>query len=133
MSGSAELAETFGWIGGLFSRGRRKFLRFSAPERGMNGALQLRRSRMDGLRQRQRFVAHFEGLQSAQMSSHVAAHIPLAGMMRATTAETNLHERHAVRVILQRPRDHSLDPDRQFQAAVDVLIRVDPNLHRESA
>jgi hypothetical protein len=45
----------------------------------------------------------------------------------------DLHERHTVHVILQRPLDYALDPDRQFLAAVDVLIHVDPNLHLGSA
>ena len=42
----------------------------------------------------------------------------------------NLDERHAgPRNSEQRAFDHALDPKNQFLAAVDVLIRMNPNLH----
>jgi hypothetical protein len=49
--------------------------------------------------------------------------------MRNPAAEVNLHQRHAIFVVVQRSFHHTLDPKNQFLAAVDVLIRVNPNLH----
>jgi hypothetical protein len=85
------------------------------------------------LGQRKSLVDYFQGLERAQVSFHAAAHIAIASVMRAVTAEMDLHERHTIQIILQRSFDDALDPDRQFLAAVDVLIRVNPNLHLISA
>jgi hypothetical protein len=130
---SSELPETFGRRDGLFRPRRGGVFRLPATQRRMNQVLQLGRSRVNGLGQRKSLVDYLQRLQRTQVSFHAAAHIAIAGVMRAATTEMDLHERHSIQVILQRPLDYALDPDRQFLAAVDVLIRVDPNLHLHSA
>lgn len=84
---------------------------------------------MNRLGQRERFVTDLEGLECAQVSFHAAAHVAITRMMRKPAAEVNFHQRHAIFVIMQRSFNYTLNPKNQFLAAVDVLIRVNPNLH----
>jgi len=95
----------------------------------MNRPFELGRSRMDGLGQGERLMADLERLERTQVSLHAAAHIAITGVVRHVAAEMHLHARYAVFVVVQRPFDHALNPKNEFLAAIDVLIRVDPNLH----
>lgn len=125
----SQLSETFGRIRALFRRGYGGIFRPTAAKGRVNRSLQLRRSRVNGLGERERFVADLEGFERAQVSFHAAAHVAITGVMRNPAAEVNLHQRHAIFVVVQRSFHHTLDPKNQFLAAVDVLIRVNPNLH----
>jgi hypothetical protein len=117
----------------LFVRGPGNFFTLTPTQRRMNRPFQLGGSRVNGFRQGNRLVTDFEGLERTRVGFHAAAHITLTGMVRNAPAEINLNESHPILVAIQRPLYHSLDPQGQFVAAIDVLVGMDPNLHLGSA
>jgi hypothetical protein len=117
----------------LFCRRHGNFFTFTSTQLRMNRPFELGGSRVNGFGQRNRLVTHFERLERTRVSFHTAAHIALTGMVRNAPAEMDLNESHLILVAIQRPLDHPLDPEYQLLAAIDVLVRMDPNLHLGSA
>ena len=117
----------------LFYRRRGGFLTLASTQCRMNRPFQLGGSRVNGLGQRNGLVTDFERLERTRVSFHAAAHIALTGMVGNAPAEMDLNESHLVLVALQRSLHHSLNSKRQFVAAIDVLVGMDPNLHLASA
>jgi hypothetical protein len=99
----------------------------------VNGSLELGRSGVNSLGQRESVVAHADGPQSAHVRLHPAADIAVAHGMLSVPAEMNFHESDPIDVPLQRTFDHAFDPERQFIVTVNVLVGVDSNLHFGSA
>jgi hypothetical protein len=95
----------------------------------VNGSLELGRSGVNGFSQRKSIVAHGNGVQSAHMCRDPAADVASAHGMLGVPAEVNFHESDPTDVPFQRAFDHPFNPERQFVAAVNVLVRLDANLH----
>src|SRR6185437_5364024 len=95
----------------------------------MDGPLQLRRGSVNRLGERQGVMAHLGELEAPRIGFHTAAHVAVTGPVRGTLAQMNLNARDPLLKTIQRAFDHTLDPNHQLLAAIDVVVDFDPDLH----